>query len=181
MTLVIICIAAIVLTGFARHSLRLALDASRAQDDLQRRWGIASSHRVLLQRAQEIFEYHSKAPDGAEAPWPQPALLRARIQLGKVTFSVLLGDEDAKLNLNAIHENPQTHRQTTRVIRTLAPGTGSLPIQLRPYQSKRDESEPAYASWGQVYAFDQHLVISILPPLDLMLETDVLHPGIPVL
>lgn len=102
-TVAILALATMLLAIIARQSLRLALDAVSAEEDLQRRWGTISCRRALLDRVEMILRQD-------EQPRPQDvrrvrfaSSQRHAIQLGELTFELILADEEAKLNVNSAY------------------------------------------------------------------------------
>jgi hypothetical protein len=147
LTLGIIALASIALAGLARRSLNLATSAGQAADDLQRRWGLVSVRRVLLDRAAEILE--AQVPDELASlpPWPKPAQVSASFLLGDRQFSVTLADEDAKADLNAIYTRKRDRflpaiRQLSRDAQFASPD-----VQIMPNAG----SGIPFTSWGQVF------------------------------
>ena len=163
-----------VLGTLAKISLRRAVEAHDAAISLQQRWGSLTLQRVLLEKAPTIFETRQKILEGLSPDAPPPApYIRDAITIGDVTFDILLGDEDAKLNLNAVYH--QVGRQKTE--KAIVQATGShlrLNLNLAPavapqsisrertklslrnngVEEEGEEAPPvpdAFGSWGQVF------------------------------
>jgi hypothetical protein len=154
MTMMLIALAGLILAGTARYSLGLAMQSLAAQEQLQRQWGSLSLRRALLEQAPKLFA----PPDRENSPADGNAVKRPAmgfaIKLGHLHFELVLADEDAKLNLNSIYVLGQREACT----RLLSNQTGAmeLPMMLRPYRTQsQDQSQPAFDSWGQVYALEQ--------------------------
>jgi hypothetical protein len=165
MTLVLIVIAVLCLAGLARRSLQLALDAKEAQDELQRRWLALSCREMLLDHAEELFIQAEDAVD-RRPQWPASKDSSAVFSTAGMQVRVVLGDEDAKLNLNSLYaRRPDDVRPL--LIRyaggSLAP---KLAPDVRPEAKRRKRS---FASWGQV--FDLAAVFSQGHGAELMTAT----------
>ena len=149
-TLGLIGLVGIALAGLARYSLRLALDSRVALEDAQQRWGEISCRRILLDRADEILD--AEVPvDAATAPrWPRPSRFTVSFVLGEEQFNVLLSDESAKVNLNAVLRTKPA--KAAQMVRDICDEWDSTPprIQLRPQQAD-PKADPRVESWGQVF------------------------------
>ena len=163
-----------VLGTLAKTSLRRAIDATDAHRSLQQRWGALTLQRALLERAAKIFELREKFLAETAPNDPPPPFIREAITIGDVTFDVMLGDEDAKLNLNALYHqvgNSGTERaigaivgpdvaQVARLLPTAPPQSRSRE-QTKMSLSSEDEDEAeeeeeksrvdVFGSWGQIF------------------------------
>lgn len=154
LTLAVISLAAISLTGLARHSLNLSLEAIDAEQELQRRWALISCEQQLLGRADELLITLVPINVANTPPWPKPRQLVARFELGPSRYWVRIADENAKINLNLIHaKKPE---QVLLMVNGLADQSSAafLPMRLRPWPASLD-APPAFESWGQVFDFGQ--------------------------
>lgn len=164
MTLVLIVLAGFLLTSVARHSLRAALDALELQQEMQRRWAAYSCRQALLPRFEQILTSQRKTrderkagaddstPDDGHAADPAYAPLVARFVLADMQVTLLLADENAKINLNTacrVHGRGEVNR----LVRALASDRHLPPIRTRPELDK--DGRPSFQSWGQIFAFDQ--------------------------
>lgn len=198
--LVVIAVLVLLVTAlsmFAQASLRRGLAASDAHRRLQVTWGQRSLRQTVLARAAEVFDareeryFEQLKQSGAAQPpsLPRPSI-RDAITLNGVTFDLMLGDEDSKVDLNLIYH----HGGADKVNQWLRDflGATSAAVALRPgvdpgkiereqkKQTFRDESEDedqqapppvrrAFRGWGEV--FDLGRLESItgspdsLPPL----------------
>ena len=166
-----------VLSSLAQISLRRSVAAVDAQRDLQMRWGELTLRRAILKRAGGIFDlrYEKHQQESAGTP-PPPPFVRTAITFGGATYDVLLGDEDAKLNLNTIfHQSGASGARSAAAelvdgavsgaIRML-PAADPVPLekQLSFEESEDDDAEPsvlnAFESWGQVFDIGQLKSIS---------------------
>ena len=170
--LAVIVLVVTVLGLLAKVSLRRGIQSLDAETALQQRWGAYSLQRVLLNDAPTIFEKRDEKllALGLEGP-PPPPLIRSAVTFGGVTFDVMLSDEDAKLNLNAIyhHGGPS---QLEQALSQSVPLAGQAALRLRPAtepllvgrtrdslpvietpdgEEKKPVIPPAFRSWGEVF------------------------------
>lgn len=162
-----VTIATIGMVGTANQSLRLARQAMAAQSELQQRWGALSCERTLLSGAPTIFKEFDARARRAKSKLPVPSTVRASVLLGGVRYDMLLADEDAKVNLNAVyHWRGLIHVQ--RTVQQLV-GPGLLPVRLMAEASSASLGKPlgtrspkrgpevqvapppAFRGWGQVF------------------------------
>lgn len=157
-----------VLSTLAQVSLRRGLQAADAERDLQQRWGGVTLQEALLKDASKVFLAQEERAAELTPGVPPPPTIRDAITLGGVTFDMLLGDEDAKLNLNTVYHQSgkmkteqvlaKVQPRLTRAIR-LVPAV--KPMQLS-RESRRDTDEEelseqpqgpprALRSWGEVF------------------------------
>jgi hypothetical protein len=144
LTLVVLTIAGTLLAAACRASLRKAMLASRAERDLQLRWGSISCRAVLLPQAERVFEEQTEP---AATVWRE-------VRLGRERFVLAFGDEQAKANVNQLWRG--NHADVERHVRALTQASGfSLPVELRPIITKRDEKddEPLspFSAFGQIF------------------------------
>ncbi len=162
------------LASLARLSLRRGLEASNAERSLQQRWGARTIERVMLQQAPSVFEQQEELFAEQAPGSPTPTTLRAMLRLGDVSFDIMLGDEDAKLNLNAVYHHAGPQRVAAAVARQSGPLVASA-VRLLPAvppmsawprtatrsldnQEEEEEEEEtqveipdAFRSWGEVF------------------------------
>jgi len=96
MTLMLIAIAAVALVSVGRSSMRLAVNAVQARQDLQRRWGSISCRHTLLRLAPVVLE------TAATDPTQSRNSVQTQIQLNNTTYTLTLSDEQAKVNINTM-------------------------------------------------------------------------------
>ncbi len=150
--LVLIAVAGLSMAGFARRSLELAREAADAQEDLQRRWGTISCQRVVLGQAEDLLNSVVPVSATGEAPWPWLARVEGEFTLGGLRFSVLLSDEDAKVNLNALaRSGPNQRRRVSLVARQSAGMAGFEVLARVPESNERNRPEVYFRSWGEVF------------------------------
>ena len=83
LSLVLLCLASLILAGLARHSLQLAVDARDESQLLQVRWGLTTLSRSFADRAPQISQARARSGNGAAAaPFP----LRMDVPLGDLRF-----------------------------------------------------------------------------------------------
>jgi hypothetical protein len=145
LTLGLLALAAISLASFARFSLGLAAATSSEAEELQRRWCLASARHFFTEQAAWILDAQIPTDEFDTPPWPKPGRAAVTFRLGKHEFSVVVSDEDAKVNLNAVFAH--TPDRLMPVIRQAEGGTSALIV--RPLPQKAD-ARP-FSSWGQVF------------------------------
>lgn len=163
LTLLLLAIAAAALAGVCRAGLQKAVQAARAQDDLQRRWGTLSCRTALMPKAPAVF-----AASGPRAL----AETVVQLELGGQSMSLTFGDEQAKASVNLLLA-ADGQAGATRAVREVVQASGAAErVELRPMapdesndvapsQGERDASDGLYAdldvqplltSWSQVFA-----------------------------
>jgi len=170
--LVVMAVSVLVITvlgTLAKVSLRRGLEAADAERSLQQRWGALTLERALLAKAPKLFELQEELAAKLTPGVPPPSTIRSALTLRGVTFDLLLGDEDAKLNINSFYHHGGERRseqvvsqivgaQLVRAIR-LAPAAEPRMIareaqRISP-ESDENDNEPdipdAFRSWGEVF------------------------------
>src|SRR4051812_5359020 len=94
LTLLMLAVAAAALAGACRTALRKAVLAARAQEDLQRRWGVVSCRAALLPKAERVL---------ASSPDRTAAEARLDVTLGGRPITLVFGDEQAKANVSLLY------------------------------------------------------------------------------
>ncbi len=171
--LVVLAVSVLVVTTLAtlaKVSLRRGLQAADAQRSLQQRWGALTLERAMLRQAPQIFMRGEETAAKATPGKPPAATIRAAVTIGGVTFDLLLGDEDAKLNLNALYHHvgkSKTERSLSRIAGpAVAMATRLVPAgeplllsreassrsgETSEPENDRLEIPPAFRSWGEVF------------------------------
>ena len=186
MVLGLLVLSTTLLVAVSRLAGRAALAARSTEDDLQRRWGIASCRKAVLPHVEAIL---SALEQERRRPAPTYAIA---VKLGGMTFDLTLADEQSKANLNAILSSADLTLAETRIRLGLAGSGMSNRIKLRAtlggvLQSIRsattapaatqpiwDANALAVAGWGQVFdAVPPAQLVRPLPgsrmaPVDLM-------------
>lgn len=172
-----IIVVGLALTSTARRGLNATISAIEAQKSLQRRWGMTSCQRAILPAAQSLFDVSDRTTRrqrGKKTAFP--AVLEDRVMLGDQTFDLLVADEDAKANLNAIYDASDI-QTCERALSRLTGPLESRSVQLTPERastnqqsakksrasaskledpnseidSSPDSIAPAFRSWGEVF------------------------------
>jgi hypothetical protein len=167
--------AVTVLSSLAKVSLRRVVEARDAELALRQRWGALSLERALLSEAPTIFEQREKIwEESNPGQPPPPPRIRDAITISGVTFDVMIGDEDAKLNLNSLYHRAGM-AEVNQALAEVLPPAGRLalalwpavePMQLRRQQvgrpapesndeEKRPQVPMAFRSWGEVFDLTQ--------------------------
>jgi hypothetical protein len=138
MVLALLVLAASLFVAVGRATLRTSLAARSAEEDLQRRWGVGSCRKAVLPNVEAILaalEQERREPAARYA---------ATLRLGTQRFELILADEQAKANVNAMLEAAGAERTEARLREGLS-GSG-LPnrVKLRPtYGAAVRPVEPA--------------------------------------
>lgn len=150
MVLAVIFIAGTVLAACARNSCERVMEAGSALRRLQVRWGARSVRAVVLPAAEHLLA------EQAEIDQAPAVMVSRRVTLGGVVFHAVVCDEQAKANVNLLH---QRHGQANLAgaLRSLQGRQRNfLPIRLRPgtYAAAGITGFPMrYASLDQVFRF----------------------------
>lgn len=126
MTLGLLVLAATLLVGVGRASVRRALEARLEQAELQRRWGTASCRQAVLPYASEIL-----ARAEAERNRPVP-VLRASVELSGRRYDLIVADEQAKANVNALLERGDKRGAEARIREAMSGSGLGNALNLRP-------------------------------------------------
>ena len=126
MTLGLLVLCATMLVTVSHAALRHASAARAARDELQRRWGAASCREAVLPNAEVIL-----ATAEAARRRPVPVLSTA-VRLGGQEFELVVSDEQAKANVNAVLANADVSRAETRVRNALAGSGLANEVRIRP-------------------------------------------------
>jgi hypothetical protein len=149
LVLLVLAVAAAATAGVCRISLRKALHARRAEEDLQRRWAVVSCRAALLPRADSVL---ARAEREGAAP---AAEVRRDVRLGGETLTLVFGDEQAKANVNLLYRAAGaggTERAVRRLIATANVDVELRPLPARPGATSDDDPLPPFESFGQVFA-----------------------------
>jgi len=143
-TLGLLVLAATVTVGVSRAALQHAGAARDASDSLQRRVGMRSLRIALLPRCESILAQ-------AEAREKVPlASVRSSIRLGNHRFDVIVSDEQAKANVNAMLEDAiETRSVETRLVEAMPGGVGRA-VRLHPAPRGLLRSDAAVESFPRV-------------------------------
>jgi hypothetical protein len=168
LTLMLLAIAAAALAGACRAALQKTVLSTRAQEDLQRRWGMVSCRAALLPKADRVL--------AASGDRTSPET-RFDVTLGRQSMTLIFGDEQAKANVNLLYALGKRDG-TDQAVRGIVGTTGAdVRVELRPIliqapedelnepeppkhplRSSSDEQDllefevqPAFEAWGQVF------------------------------
>ena len=148
LVLVVLAIAATALAAVSRMSLRKALHARRAEEELQRRWAVLGCRAVLLPKAEVVL---SRAEKGGAPP---AAEVRREVRVGGQALTLVFGDEQAKANVNALYRTGGPAGADRAVRRLLQ--TADLAVELRPLPSRlaaaeEEDPPPVFEAFGQIF------------------------------
>ena len=139
-TLGLLVLAAGLMVAVGRASLRHAVAARLAADDLQHRWGVISCRTAVLPYA-DLILLTAESKSHTATP-----VLHARVQLGEETFDITVADELAKANVNVLLEHTDVGMAEERLRQSLS-GTGLIQnIHLRPDPTLRSPDGPNAAT-----------------------------------
>jgi len=155
MTLLLIAIAGIALASIERLSLTRAIEATRAEEDLRRRWLWTTTQTTLLAQASQIME-------DAQADAGQPVVQHlVPLTVGSCQMELTFTDEQAKPNLNTLW-NTRSPEQCQETLQHLLESTGGgVPFVLQP--TPKDLStlygEATFGRYGQVFPHPEPAVL----------------------
>ena len=144
MTLMLLAITVLIVTGIARHSVQLAFTASQSRIELQEKWAVASCQRFALRNSQRLL-----SDDGQD--WSaRQARVAGIVMLSDIEIALELADESSKLDLNTFSEF-LSRQEIEQTIQQLTDHR-ELKVQLRPLQPGTEALRlDPYESWGQVF------------------------------
>ncbi|HEY7115772.1 MAG TPA: hypothetical protein VH475_04245 [Tepidisphaeraceae bacterium] len=126
MVLALLVLSATLMVAVGRAAMRTAIAARSAEDDLQRRWAVASCRKAVLPYAEQIL---SALEQERRQPAPR---FETSLHLGRQTLALVIADEQAKANVNALLDGTDQARADSRLRQGLA-GSGLLNrLRLRP-------------------------------------------------
>lgn len=148
LVLVTLTICSVSLASLATRSMQANVDSLERLRGLQSRWGRISCSRALLRSAPAAFEAIEKQNLASKrlTKTTFPIALSETLLLGGQRFTVVLADENAKLNLNALrqHGRPGTITQALRKVMG--------PNSIRTLRNlDRDTNSQTLHSWGEVF------------------------------
>ncbi len=145
MSLVLIALVGVMLSGLARRSLLIATETHEAKSDLQRRWAAVFLSKALLAEPEPLISRYL----GAETTSRPLLPLRESLQLGELTFRVTLDDENRKLNINRLRATGGT-REVLGTIHRFAGAEAR--VALKPLHAS-SLGVREFDSWGHVLEF----------------------------
>jgi hypothetical protein len=133
----------------ARRSLEHNVTAARREAELQRRWAEISCREAMLNRAEILLRTEELATEGT--PVTQ---LQTTIKLGNQDLTLILSDEQSKLNLNTAFR----YGKAPAVREALFDEAAALPLQIRPNPNATENTPypPAFSGFGQLYDFSEY-------------------------
>ncbi|MDB5290920.1 MAG: hypothetical protein JWL69_2161 [Phycisphaerales bacterium] len=116
-TLALLVLTASLLVGVSRAAFRHVIESHDAADSLQRRWAVISCRSAVLPYGEQVLA-------GIEDRQNRPAAAyRATVKLGNQTCDLIISDEQAKANVNALLDRYDDAEVRSLLQRSLA-GTG---------------------------------------------------------
>jgi len=152
LVLVTLTLCAVALLELASRSQRVHVDSLERLQGLQARWGRLSCNRVLLREAAALFEAIEQSRTTREDTQPGefPRVMRESLQLGNQLFTIVLADESAKLNLNALRRWGRPGTTTQLLRQALGPSSFRALRDL-----ERSNRSADLASWGELFDLSQ--------------------------
>lgn len=149
-TLAVLVLASTLLVTLGRSAMRHAADARAATTDLQSRWGSASCRQTILPLAERLLETEERRTGR-----PTPTLSRS-LRLGGQTFDLILADEQAKADVNALLLATEATAAESRIRQALSGYGLANKVRLRPDVALRPRvadpsAPPAIGGYGQVF------------------------------
>jgi hypothetical protein len=151
MVLAVLAVTGTFLAMASRRSCRKATEAGMATRELQVRWGSLSCRSSVLPDAEAILR--SAAQPGTAAPF-----VRRPLTLGGMKFTLILGDEQAKVNVNWLASRLAAENLQASLSPLTGGGFTAPAVALRPAAVKGTAGRdlPArFRSLDQVFAFDR--------------------------
>jgi hypothetical protein len=156
LTLFLIVMVGIALTGLARRSMLGALEAQDATEELQRRWALTSLRAATLSRVPILLEHGEQTRSTRQRVVSLPEL-HLTCRLSGTDYDLVLTDEQAKLNVDRFFRQTNSTNAQNAIKRLLPRSTessASVNVHLRPQARQGDgQSLPALGAFGQL--FDQ--------------------------
>ncbi len=96
LTLLVLALAATALAAVSRASVSRAAQSVRREEELQRRWATLSTRHTLLPQAERLLGQAERSTRRPQQQWT------LRLDLAGHTYELVIADEQAKLNVNAL-------------------------------------------------------------------------------
>jgi hypothetical protein len=147
-TLGLLVLSATLLASISRAAMEHTLQARRAQDDLQRRWSLVSARIAILSDADDTLR---RLEQVLHRPLP---VYRTAIHVGGQSFELILSDEQAKTNVNAMIASSDKSTAETRLRNALSGSGLTNTVFLRPRAFKPNSNDhlPSFIDgFGQVF------------------------------
>jgi hypothetical protein len=130
MVLFVLALAGTVLAAAARRSCERALLAHSAQEELQLKWSALSARALCLPAAERLLDV--AAAKDADADAPPPATVSFTMTLGGLSCDLIVGDEQAKANVNLLAARFGDAVMSDRLQNLQAGQREVLTVELRP-------------------------------------------------
>ncbi len=143
-TLLLLTLAAVVLADISRRSMKNAATAVENEEQLQRKWAMASIRSAVLPRAERIIAGAEGRLDDDDNDDDDPPLQKtkttitimpkviAELKLNDTKYELVISDEQAKANLNVVINGSSKEVAAKTVRRLVGDKTGRLNITLSP-------------------------------------------------
>jgi hypothetical protein len=156
MTLALLVLASTLLVTIGRSATQRVLLARSEQRELQRRWGAVSCRSAVLPYASQIL-----ARQEALQNRPVPSF-RAPIRLGDQRVVLIVSDEEAKANVNAVLQHSDKSATESRLREALSGSGLGNTIMLHPQPIYTEATQPTtnqrrnlpqwISGFGQIFA-----------------------------
>ncbi len=149
MTLLTIAISSLLLVMFAQFSLNHAIETNMIENEMQRKWGVASIQRVAIDQSSTLL--NERIIDQEAEVWRTRPLResRARFELGGKQFDVVVGDESAKADVNRLIQAGIPDKKISDVIQKIS--GSKLTVNLNEFKKPRTAKEQPIDSINQIF------------------------------
>jgi type II secretory pathway component PulK len=157
MTLVLVVLAGVALVGIAQRSMFRALQCQDDEAALKRRWATRSLRETLLARVGTLLDRAERGRDidgrGSDVYLhPPQAKLSLSCRLAGIEYRLVLTDEQAKADVNAILADRSPGQVRSDLLGILQGQAGSARLRLRPLPAGgSDLTRRRIAGYGQVF------------------------------
>jgi hypothetical protein len=143
------------LSMYAQSSLKRGLAAEDTARQLQIKWGERTLRETVLGRADKVFDARHqlflnqlKLNSNASAATPPPPMIRDAITLNGVTFDLLLGDEDSKVDLNLLYHHGGMQAVEKQLRESLGPLSAAVRLvpAVEPMEISREQPKAKVAT-----------------------------------
>ncbi len=157
MTLVLVVLAGVALVGIAQRSMFRALQCQDAEAALKRRWATRSLRQTLLARVGTLLDRAERGRDidgkesGVYLHRPK-AKLSVSCRLAGIEYRLVLTDEQAKADVNAVLGDRLAGQARSDVTRILQGQPGPATLRLRPLPNGgSDPARRRIVGYGQIF------------------------------
>jgi len=174
MTLMILAIVVLILTGIANRSLSLAAEAVLEERALQKRWQSISCQHGILGNARSVLKYdvaeavlkmvRENPEDNEElikalVEWPSS--MRIQLRFNDESFTLVLADENCKANLAWVRRSFSTNQAMRLATELVATSQMSL--------RSTAEAGQSWVSWGQLFQSNSQTT-AVWPGIEMATE-----------